>query len=95
VIHQQRKKFAENISHDENKAQHGDSEQHVHDELAANKSIDQLHLLPHTLAQIATAAALAGLSKARQFANINQMMVLEFTTKQLTSVSAETARAMS
>jgi hypothetical protein len=58
VIHQQRKKLAENISHHEHKAQHGDGEQHVHNQLATNKSINQLHLLAHTLAQIGRRAAL-------------------------------------
>jgi hypothetical protein len=52
VIHQQWKKFAKNIPYHEHKAQHGDGEQHVHDQLATYKSIDQLHLLAQKLAQI-------------------------------------------
>src|SRR5438045_9464783 len=58
MIHQQRKKLAENISNHEHKAQHGDGKQHVHDQLAANKSIDQFHYLVLTLAQIGSSAAL-------------------------------------
>jgi hypothetical protein len=88
VIHQQWKKFAKNIPYHEHKAQHGDGEQHVYDQLATYKSIDQLHLLAQKLAQIGSAAVwwqglarcanrtpqLGVLPKSGQFANINQTM---------------------
>jgi hypothetical protein len=59
VIHQQRKQLAKNISDHEHKAQYGNSEQHVHNQFTANKSIEQLHLLAQTLAQIDGRAAAA------------------------------------
>jgi hypothetical protein len=63
VVHQQRKQLAKNISHDEHEAQHGDGEQHVHDQLTADKAIDQLHLLAHTLAQIGRLVVGSALSR--------------------------------
>ena len=44
VVDQERQQFSENVSDDEHQAQHRDREQDIHNELAANKSIDQLHL---------------------------------------------------
>ena len=44
VIHQERQKFAENITDHEHEAQHGDREQHVHDKLAADEPVDYFHL---------------------------------------------------
>ena len=51
MIHEQRKKLPENVSNNENEAQHHDRKQNVHDQLAANESIDQLHFLAQMLAQ--------------------------------------------
>ena len=51
MVHQQRKKFAENISDHEDQAQHRDRKCDVHQQLAANKPIDQLHLSGQILAQ--------------------------------------------
>ena len=52
VVHQQRKKFPKNISDHEHQAQHRDREQHAHDQLAANESIDQLHFPGQILTQV-------------------------------------------
>src|SRR5215510_4153726 len=51
VIHQQRQQLAKNISDNEDQTQHRDREYDVHQQLAANKSIDQLHFPAETLAQ--------------------------------------------
>jgi hypothetical protein len=51
VIHQLRQQLSKNISDDQNQAQHRNREQNIHDQFAANKSIDQLHPEALTLAQ--------------------------------------------
>ena len=40
MIHQQRKKLAENIPDHEHETQHRDRKQYVHDQLAADEPID-------------------------------------------------------
>jgi hypothetical protein len=45
VIHQQRQELAKNIANDENETEDKDREQKVHDQFAADETVDQLHLL--------------------------------------------------
>jgi hypothetical protein len=79
MIHQQRKKFPENISDDEHQTQHRDRKQYVDQQLAAKESVDQLHFAVHTLAQNGSERGAAAfgrrsvpaLPNCRYFANIN------------------------
>ena len=46
VIHKQRQELAEDIADDEDEAEHGDREKEIHDKLAADVAVDQVHRLP-------------------------------------------------
>jgi hypothetical protein len=45
VIHQQRQELAKNIANDEDETEDEDREQKIHDQLAADETVDQLHLM--------------------------------------------------
>jgi hypothetical protein len=43
VIHQEGEQFPENVSDDEHETQDRDREEHVHEQLATDEFVDQLH----------------------------------------------------
>jgi hypothetical protein len=44
MIHEQWEKLAKNVAHHEYQAQHCNGEEHVNQQLAANKAVDQFHI---------------------------------------------------
>ena len=43
MIHQQREELAKNIANDEDETEDEDREQKIHDQLAADETVDQFH----------------------------------------------------